>query len=304
MSGTEQMAAAGVPIYEDRLLFNTETVRVGAFRCDRHHPDFDRASAPTKNFCFVFPRSAVIIEHEHERPFVANATVATFHNRAQEYRRRPVSDDGDRSDWFGINQIVLKEIMDSWAPGASPDPDRLFQRSHVRLDASTYFLQRRVFEQAIRASEVEPLAIEEMVLIILERLVRALAPRHLRDDPGASRRHVELAREAEILLSRRFDEARSLAAIAHYLHTSEYHLCRVFRRVTGETLHQYRHDLRVRTSLERIADSPSTLTDVAIELGFSSHSHFTQAFHHEFGERPSRFRRIIRKDPLNGLSTR
>jgi AraC-like DNA-binding protein len=35
------------------------------------------------------------------------------------------------------------------------------------------------------------------------------------------------------------------------------------------------------------------LTMLALELGFSSHSHFTQAFHSEFGCAPSAFHRQL-----------
>jgi len=107
--------------------------------------------------------------------------------------------------------------------------------------------------------------------------------------------------EAEILLSKRFEEALSLATVARHLHASEYHLCRVFRRVTGRTLHHYRHQLRIRSSLERIADSPSTLTDIAVGLGFSSHSPFHPGFSARVRREPSRFREMIRTDPLYGL---
>ena len=293
------LSLRGSPTLEDRVLFKTHLVRVGAFRCDRHHPAFHDASAPTENFCFVFPRSAVLIEHEHERPFVANPAIMTFYNRGQYYRRDAVSHDGDRSDWFGVDPSALMEIVEALAPGHSPDPDHPFHISHAQTDARTYFLQRQVFEQARLGSDVEPLVIEETVLMILERLVRQIGPAHSPDGGlCVSPRHRELVHEAEILLSQHFEEALSLAAVARYLQTSEYHLCRVFRRVTGRTLHHYRHELRIRSSLERVADSPSTLTDIAIGLGFSSHSHFTQAFRLEFGERPSRFRETIRANPL------
>jgi AraC family transcriptional regulator len=302
MSRIGRVRVSSSPTLEDRVLFKTHLVGVGAFRCDRHHPAFHDASAPTETFCFVFPRSAVLIEHEHERPFVANPAIMTFHNRGQYYRRAAVSRDGDRSDWFSVDQAVLMEVVETLAPGHSPDPGRPFRVSHAQTDAHTYSVQRQVFEQARRGSYAEPLVMEEMVLMILERLVRQIGLAHA---PESSRsvppRHRELVHEAEILLSRHFEEALSLAAVARYLETSEYHLCRVFRRVTGTTLHHYRHALRIRSSLERVADSPSTLTDIAVGLGFSSHSHFTQAFRREFGQQPSRFREMIRTDPLYGL---
>jgi AraC-like DNA-binding protein len=67
-------------------------------------------------------------------------------------------------------------------------------------------------------------------------------------------------------------------------------MCRTFRRETGTTLHQYRHQLRVRASLEPLRESREPLVELALRLGFSSHSHFASAFRREFGLAPSGLR--------------
>ena len=59
-----------------------------------------------------------------------------------------------------------------------------------------------------------------------------------------------------------------------------------FRAVTGQTIHAYRMQLRVRSALERI-ERASDLSAVALALGFSSHSHFTASFRRAFGVTPS-----------------
>jgi AraC-like DNA-binding protein len=156
----------------------------------------------------------------------------------------------------------------------------------------TYFLQRQVFEHASSPTPVEPAGDRGNALIVLEQLIQQISARR-RDAvaPAISPRHRDLAHDARDPLERQVQESLSLRTIAKdSSKRPNAHLCRVFRRVTGRTLHRYRHDLRVRTSLERVVESRSTLTDVAIELGFSSHSHFTQAFRVEFGQRPSQFR--------------
>ncbi len=53
-----------------------------------------------------------------------------------------------------------------------------------------------------------------------------------------------------------FISARSgtVVDIARRLGTSPFHLCRVFRELTGQTMHEYRTQLQVRDSLERLED--------------------------------------------------
>ena len=115
--------------------------------------------------------------------------------------------------------------------------------------------------------------------------------------PSDSQRLVQLYREALAhdaceLLGRRFTEPMTLAEIAAAIGTSPFHLCRSFRRATGTTLHEYRNQLRLRSALDRL-EAADDLSQLALELGYSSHSHFTAAFRRSFGFTPSMARTVI-----------
>lgn len=79
----------------------------------------------------------------------------------------------------------------------------------------------------------------------------------------------------------------TLADLAAEVGATPFHLCRSFRAVTGWRLHQFRDQVRVRTALELISRRRGDLTGLALELGYSSHSHFTEAFRRSFGVPPS-----------------
>jgi AraC-like DNA-binding protein len=78
----------------------------------------------------------------------------------------------------------------------------------------------------------------------------------------------------------------SLGSIAQAIGCTPFALSRVFHDVTGMTLHRYRAALRLRASLE-LVEAGQPLTAIALELGYSSHSHFTEAFRSDFGVPPS-----------------
>jgi AraC family transcriptional regulator len=59
------------------------------------------------------------------------------------------------------------------------------------------------------------------------------------------------------------------------------------------TLHLYRNQLRLRTALESLAHRHTDLSDLALALGFSSHSHFTETFRRAFAPTPSSVRDAI-----------
>ena len=64
---------------------------------------------------------------------------------------------------------------------------------------------------------------------------------------------------------------------------------RIFHREFGLPLRVYVRRLRLRTALARIAEYHD-LSQVALELGFFDHAHFTRAFRLEFGITPSYWR--------------
>jgi AraC family transcriptional regulator len=277
----------------DRVVFDTATVRVGAFRCHPSHPLF-HDTGPANNCCFVFPRTAVEIQHEHEPAFVANPNVVTFYNRGQAYERNAISPEGDRCEWFGVEPGIVREAVRAIDPSVDACPERPFRCTRAWADTPTYLLQRRVFEHVTASHAEEPLAIEEAVLFLLERVVGSTYRTVQRVRPPAiPPKQSDVVHWMEIILSQRLDESLTLGDIASKIGLSMYHMCRLFRRATGTTMWQYRQKLRLRGALEGVSESPKPLVEIALESGFSSHSHFTNLFHKEFGQTPSTLR--IRK---------
>jgi AraC-like DNA-binding protein len=106
-----------------------------------------------------------------------------------------------------------------------------------------------------------------------------------------SQAHREQAEQTRLLLGERFAETLGLEDIARAVHSSTFHLARVFRRETGLAIHQYRNRLRLRAALERLVEQETDLTALALDLGFASHSHFSDAFRRAFSVAPSECRR-------------
>ena len=137
----------------------------------------------------------------------------------------------------------------------------------------------------------EPLVVEETVVELLDRVTRsAYASRGIHLAPSITRRQRDTIRDIEIVLSRPTEERLTLKGIAREIGLSAYHVCRLFRRATGKTLHYYRLQFRLRTALTQVLESSKPLIDVALDGGFSSHSHFTERFRQAFAETPSSLR--------------
>ena len=166
--------------------------------------------------------------------------------------------------------------------------------THARADASTYLEQRRLFLEASDPAGIDVLGIEERVVALLDRVLtlayngRQQAWRGPRL-PSAG----DLADAAKAWIAPRVAQRLTLSRIARAIDCSVFHLCRSFRRATGLTLHGYRDEVRLRLALERLEDGERDLSRLALDLGYSSHSHFSAAFHRSFGIPPSAASKLL-----------
>lgn len=72
---------------------------------------------------------------------------------------------------------------------------------------------------------------------------------------------------------------------------SERHLTRAFKETTGQTIHEYITEVRLKRAVELLSDTDLMVKDIAVRLGFGSSGSFCAAFARETGESPGEFRR-------------
>jgi AraC family transcriptional regulator len=276
----------------DRVVFESGDVCVGEFRCPTDHPHF-RNSGPCSHYCVVFPRTAVIIRQGNAR-IVADPNVATLYNRAQEYEREPLSPRGDLCEWYGVSPALLRDVLGARDPRAADDERRPIRFTHATVDARVYLAQRHLFRR-VTDGTADTLCVEETIVGLLDAvLASAYGGGTPRGVPNGRAR--DLVHDTQCLLDRHATEPLGLSKIARAVGASMFHLCRCFRAGTGLTLHEYRTQLRLRGALEALESGDRDLTRVALDSGFSSHSHFTAAFRRVFAATPSRVRGKFKDD--------
>lgn len=159
----------------------------------------------------------------------------------------------------------------------------LFRRRRRRADPAVQRASAR-FRQLARGSEFNELAADELLLHLV---MAALEPSHGNERLHAGTR--KLVDRAKSFLGANFECTLRLKDIAAAVGASAAYLTDAFRRAEGVPLHGYLVQLRLARALVEIPHA-SDLTELALRLGFSSHSHFTAAFHKSFGCTPSDFR--------------
>jgi len=284
--------AASLPRTE-RIVFQGESVSIGQVRCPPTAEHF-RNCGQARTFCIVFPRSAVIIRRPDEAALVEDPSVVTFYNRGQEYERFELSPDGDRCDWFAYAPDVVRDAIRRFDPGAAEHDARPLRVISTRSSSDVFRRQRLLFERVRVDPTVDSLYVEESSIALLDRVIDDAYADHPRSDMSA-RRARELADAVRRVLAVRFAGALRLKELADDVGTSVFHLCRIFRSVHGTSIHRHRTQLRLRRAMEHLSNPTADLAELAFELGFSTHSHFTAAFKREFGATPSAIRCVVSK---------
>lgn len=267
-------------------------VIVGRFRSVPEDARFPHAGAITRH-CFVFPRRGVWIQHDGQEAFVADPTRVTLYNPRQAYERRALDPKGDHSDWITVSDAIAREVVGAFDPAAADSPTRVFQHPYAPAGAGLYLAQRRLHQYVCRNREPDLLLVEESAIDIFARTISGLYAQcgaAANDSPPLTPHHRDTVEQVCAYLNHTLTTNLSLTAISREVGASVFHLCRIFRRGTGLTVHAYRHHLRLRRALEALEHPDMDLLSLALDLGYSGHSHFTAAFRRRFGLVPSKLR--------------
>lgn len=87
------------------------------------------------------------------------------------------------------------------------------------------------------------------------------------------------------------DRTINLEELAKVACFSEFHFHRIFSAVSGETLNNFTNRLRLEKAARLLRYSDQSLTDIALNCGFSSSATFSRAFRASYDTSPSQFRK-------------
>jgi AraC-like DNA-binding protein len=108
----------------------------------------------------------------------------------------------------------------------------------------------------------------------------------------ASNRRLLRARDA---MDHRYAEALDVPTLARIAHVSEAHFIRTFRATFGETPNRYLQRRRVERAMFLLRSTDRSVTDICMDVGFSSLGTFSRVFRDIVGESPTVYRR---REPL------
>ena len=267
--------------FSAQLLQKSSTVSIRDVHCSgrcREQSGEEYATATE----LVFPYRGAFVRHLGSDQAVAEANQVLFFNAGEGYCVSHPVGGGDASLSLAICEELLLELTP--ATLLQPGATATFKPQRLRIDARTQALVA-LLGHSLRQNVAEPLEAESLALTLVQR---ALGPRTTHA-AGASAGRQRLVDRIKLVLASDMARRWTLAEIAAEVRGSPVYLTQVFQQVEGMPLYRYQLRLRLARSLDLLAQYDD-LTALSLDLGFSSHSHFSAAFREAYGQSPSEFK--------------
>jgi len=266
-----------------QTLLSTPTVKVTDVVCSGacRHKSEEGCATETH---LVFPYRGVYVRHLGRDDAVAEANQVLFFNVWEGYRvSHPVAG-GDVCLDLIIDNSLLRELAPKESVRDRDGESLTFVRQRRRIDPRAQALVA-LLRHSLHRGIAEPLEAESLALVLAQR---ALGPRTSRA-AGASFGQQRLVDRVKLVLAGDLARRWTLDEIAAEVGGSPVYLTQVFQRVEGMPLYRYQMRLRLARALDLI-DQYDDLSALGLDLGFSSHSHFSAAFRQAYGQSPTAFR--------------
>jgi AraC family transcriptional regulator len=271
-----------VPEFDVQFLLKSSTVTIRDVYCRGSYQQQSAEEFATVTEV-VFPYRGVYVRHLGHDQAVAEANQVLFFNATEDYQVSHPVPGGDASLSLAISEPLLRELA---PPTFLRDGATLaFQRQRLRIDARAQALVA-LLRHGLRQDIAEPLEAESLALTLVRRAL-GLRTTHA---AGASVGRQRLVDRVKLVLTSDLARRWTLAEIAAEVRGSPVYLTQVFQQVEGLPLYRYQLRLRLARALDLLAQYDD-LTALSLDLGFSSHSHFSAAFRQAYGRSPSEFRR-------------
>lgn len=276
-------------------LFHHGELRVSDFRCAGQSTCRGGEEIAGTNEMVITRRGAFAVRCGG-RPLFVDSTCALFLGQGARYRvDHPVSG-GDSCTVLGIGGRTLEDARRHGAP-AWPAGGKGADVATSRSLVADAFLEHWRWLRRLQGGNPDALHVTESLLqflgTLLERTGRAPRSRGVGRRPSTTLHHRRLTDSVRELIHQNHGRRLSLGEIARAAHTSPYHLCHVFKQQTGDSIHAFLNRVRLQSAIERLAHGERDLTRLALDLGYSSRGHFSDAFRREFRVAPSSVRRDL-----------
>ncbi|WP_153109839.1 helix-turn-helix domain-containing protein [Propionivibrio limicola] len=158
------------------------------------------------------------------------------------------------------------------------------------FDPKIEWFMHELLSEAQRGAPEGPLYAESLSCALIAYLGREHGHRKDYGQPSGGLSPVNRQRMIDYIEAHLGDEL-SVTVMAEEVGLSPHHFARCFTASFGTPPHRYILQRRIEAARKQLTLSSRTLADIALDLGFYSHTHFSRVFRQHTGVNPSSLRR-------------
>lgn len=194
----------------------------------------------------------------------------------------------DVTPGYTIGLRLTDEAVKRLAPEASGFD---IKTKHDVADPKVEWLIHELDDEWRRGNYGDALYAESISRALIARLVtdygsRKAADSHVGGLAACCRRKIV------DFIEENLGEDLSITALAKEVALSSHHFSRCFATSFGEPPHRYIRRRRIEVAFKMLSTTNRSVAEIAFELGFSSQSHFSQAFQQQIGLTPLKVRSL------------
>jgi AraC-like DNA-binding protein len=197
-------------------------------------------------------------------------------------------DEGDKTGSYLLVSIRRSFIAQSFGIDHLPELKPIIGLRDVMIEASLKLI-------AAELSTPDPISMMMVESQAIQMFVNLVRLHLLGIEPARGGLSGFDLRRTVATIESRLANPPSLEELADTAGLSRRQFFRAFKQSTGKTPHSYLVEHRLERAADFLRTSDRSATDIALESGFGSSSHFTATFKKAFGASPLEFRRNWRR---------
>jgi AraC family transcriptional regulator len=247
----------------------------------------------------VMPLRGAFVKHiVSGKKLLAEPSQALFFAAGRAYRVSHEVALHDDSLVLQFSPDILQQVLAN-----TTSADNFYAIDTNALLSAQAIAERSLLLWRLKHQFAEPIEVEEISLNLISSAFINAGRSKKRAEQKPSRRSIQVE-TARVALIQNPEQKWTLSELSQKVDCSPYHLTRIFRKEIGIPLHQYQLRMRIAKSLNALLDTNDDLTNIALDSGFYSHSHFTSAFRQTLGISPTEFRRSANSKTRKNLIAR
>ena len=194
-------------------------------------------------------------------------------------------------EWAAVSKIrELNSILTLISPAITLTPE-----SSGNIHSNIYKMLLDIADEYQNDSFLSEAVIYSKMLEVLVLIGRHHTASSCHFNVGRQKQHDSLERFLSICeyIDAHCTEDLTLDEIAKIAGFSKYHFSRLFKQFTNNTFYKYLNQKRIELALILLADPEISVTETAIQAGFTNPSTFIRVFKAEKGCTPTEFRRMF-----------